>query len=76
MTKTRKLSELKAGEAGKIVQLLLNGSMRRRLLDIGMSPGTRVSCIGKSPFGDPSAYLVRGCAVAIRDKDADCVIIE
>ena len=64
------------GEESQVIELLINGSMRRRLLDIGLSPGTRVSCIGKSPFGDPAAYLVRGCAVAIREKDADCVIIE
>ncbi len=76
MPNERKLSELKAGEVAQVTRLLINGSMRRRLLDIGMSPGTAVSCIGKSPFGDPSAYLVRGCAVAIRGKDADCVIIE
>lgn len=76
MIKIRKLSELKAGEEGQVTKLLINGSMRRRLLDIGLSPGTAVSCIGKSPFGDPAAYLVRGSAVAIRKKDADCVIIE
>ena len=76
MIKMRKLSELNAGEDAQVAKLLVNGSMRRRLLDIGVSPGTRVSCIGKSPFGDPSAYLVRGCAVAIRRKDAERVIIE
>lgn len=75
MKKERRLSELEAGDAGQISKLLITGSMRRRLLDIGMSPGTVVSCIGKSPFGDPSAYLVRGCAVAIRKRDADGIII-
>lgn len=76
MPNIRKLSELKTGEGAQVAKLLVNGSMRRRLLDIGLSPGTCVSCIGKSPFGDPAAYLVRGSAVAIRGKDADCVIIE
>lgn len=76
MQKYKRLSELKAGDEGQISKLLITGSMRRRLLDIGMSPGTAVSCIGKSPFGDPAAYLVRGCAVAIRRKDADEIIIE
>lgn len=64
------------GERARVSRLLVNGSMRRRLLDIGISPGAEVCCIGKSPFGDPSAYLVRGCAVAIRGKDAHCVIME
>jgi len=76
MPNIKRLSELNTGESALIERLVISGSIRRRLLDIGMSPGTRVSCIGKSPFGDPAAYLVRGCAVAIRRRDADGVIIE
>lgn len=34
--------------------------MRRRLLDIGLIPGTRVTCTAVSPAGDPAAYLIRG----------------
>ena len=76
MKNLRKLSELKCGEGAKVSRLMVSGGMRRRLLDIGMSPGAEVSCIGKSPFGDPSAYFIRGFAVAIRKRDADRVIIE
>ena len=49
--------------------------MRRRLLDIGMIPGTEIFCAGRSPFGDPSAYLVRGKLIAIRKKDAKRIVI-
>ena len=76
MKSNKKLSELATGECARISALNLAGSMRRRLLDIGMSPGTAVRCVGQSPFKDPKVYLVRGCAVAIRGKDADRVIIE
>ena len=47
--------------------------MRRRLLDLGLIPGTRVTCQGRSPAGDPAAYLVRGTVVALRARDAAAV---
>ncbi len=76
MKKEKRLSELAVGECGSVSALLTEGSMRRRFLDIGLASGTRVVCIGKSPLGDPCAYLVRGCKIAIRKRDADGIIIE
>ncbi len=76
MKEERKLSSLDVGECGLVIRLLADGSMRRRLLDVGIAPGTSVACVGKSPFGDPRAYLVRGCEIAIRRKDAEGIIIE
>lgn len=76
MKREKRLSELCVGECGFVVSLLTEGSMRRRFLDIGLSVGTKVSCVGRSPLGDPSAYLVRGCKIAIRKRDADGIIVE
>jgi len=50
--------------------------MRRRFLDVGLTPGAVVRCVGKSPLGDPRAYIVRGCEIAVRCRDADGIIIE
>ncbi len=75
MKSEKRMSELNVGEFGLVTSLLTEGSMRRRFLDIGLSAGTRVSCIGKSPLGDPSLYLVRGCKIAIRKRDAEGIII-
>lgn len=44
--------------------------MRRRFLDIGLIEDTPVECIGRSPAGDPSAYLIRGAVIAIRAEDS------
>lgn len=49
--------------------------MRRRLLDMGLVPETKVECVGKSPLGDPKAYLVRGAVVAIRSSDTKDILI-
>ena len=75
MEKEKRLSELSVGESGRVSELLTSGSMRRRFLDIGISPGTEIICVGKSPFGDPAAYLVRGCEVAIRRSDAYGIVL-
>ena len=54
------LSSLNEGSSGRVAELKINGSMRRRLQDIGLIEGTEVLCLQKSPSGDPVAYLIRG----------------
>ena len=63
------LDLLAPGESAVVQRLTVEGSMRRRFLDIGLIEGTAVECIGKSPGGDPSAYLIRGAVIAIRQRD-------
>ena len=76
MDTEKRLNKLSVGESGKVKELLTGGSMRRRFLDVGVSPGTTVTCVGKSPLGDPAAYLVRGSMSAIRDLDACGIVLE
>ena len=63
------------GQTAVISALNTTGSMRRRLLDIGLIEGTRVECLGKSPLGDPSAYLIRGAVIALRKDDCKNILI-
>ncbi len=70
------LSALDSGERGRVKRLNAVGSIRRRLLDIGVIEGTEVTCLGKSPLGDPQAYLIRGAVIALRNEDADTILIE
>lgn len=63
------LFDLQIGEKCLINKIEINGSMRRRLLDLGLTPDTTVECVGKSPLGDPKAYLIRGAVIALRCKD-------
>lgn len=69
------LCDIKVGESAVVERLNIHGAMRRRLLDIGLCRGTRVKCVGKSPMGDPSAYLIRGAVIAIRACDGKSVIV-
>ena len=76
MQRSDTMRDLRPGESGMVHRLLLSGSMRRRLLDIGLVEGTEVECLGRSPGGDPSAYLIRGAVIAVRAEDARKVLIE
>ena len=69
------LSDLAPGEECRVTGLSTKGDMRRRLLDIGLVENTRVRCLGKSPGGDPSAYLICGAVIAIRAADARTVLV-
>ena len=72
----RFLSDIKPGEIAVVKSLRVHGSMRRRLLDIGLVGGTEVECVGVSPMGDPAAYLIRGAVIAIRSVDSRNVIVQ
>ena len=69
------LDKLCVGGRGVVLSLFAEGSMRRRMIDLGLVDGTRIECVGKSPAGDPGAYLIRGAVIAIRARDARCVRI-
>lgn len=71
-----RLCDLQSGQRGRVTALHTIGSMRRRLLDIGLIEGTLVECVGRSPGGDPAAYLIRGAVIAIRDCDSANILIE
>ena len=64
------LCELQPGQEAVVTALDLSGSLRRRLLDLGLVENTPVRCLGRSAFGDPSAYLIRGAVIALRACDS------
>lgn len=70
------LSQLSPGERAEVLTLQTTGAMRRRLMDLGLVEHTEVMCLGKSPSGDPSAYLIRGAAIAIRARDSRQILIK
>ena len=64
------LNSLRVGQSARVSHIEAEPAMRRRLLDIGLIPGTRVTCTAVSPAGDPAAYLIRGAVIALRGRDA------
>lgn len=70
------LSDLPVGAAGIVNSLMAEGLTRRRLLDLGLVPGTRVEVIRVSPAGDPRAYKIRGAVIAFRKEEAEKIIVK
>ncbi len=70
------LSTLREGECGYVTEISAQPAMKRRLTDLGLVRGTRVTCVVKSPAGDPCAYLIRGALIALRRGDADGIRLE
>ncbi|MEL7623737.1 MAG: FeoA family protein [Clostridiales bacterium] len=70
------LSRLLPGGRGLVRSSALQGSMRRRLQDLGLVEGTLVRCLHQGPSGDPMAYDIRGAVIALRKEDAQHILIE
>jgi ferrous iron transport protein A len=66
----KSLADIPVGSECRISRLSAEGLLRRRLLDLGFVPGTKVECLRRSPAGDPTAYLIRGTIIALREEDA------
>ena len=60
-------------QLGKIVSINCVGPIHRRLLDLGLIQDTSIKAVLKSPFGDPTAYEVRGSTIALRTEDAQSI---
>jgi DtxR family transcriptional regulator, Mn-dependent transcriptional regulator len=71
------LSTLRPGQKAQVVSLLpgIRGSERRRLMDLGLLPGTLVSAEMVSAGGDPTAYRIRGALIALRKTQSDLIYV-
>lgn len=69
------LDQLSPGQRALVTALCHEDAMRRRLRELGMIEGTELECVGRSPLGDPSAYLIRGAVIALRREDSHRVTV-
>ena len=72
-----RLSDLPIGGEAVVHELApsCTGPERRRLLDLGVVPGTRIRCEFASPFGSPRSYDIRGALIALRTSQADRILV-
>ena len=72
----RTVCDLKPGEAGTVVSIGCTGALRRRIIDMGITPGAVIIMRKMAPFGDPIEINVRGYELSIRKSEAKEVAIE
>jgi DtxR family transcriptional regulator, Mn-dependent transcriptional regulator len=72
------LKALRPGDVGRVVEISpeCRGFERRRLMDLGLVPGSLVERADRAPFGGPIAFRLRGVTMALRLSDAEKVSVE
>lgn len=70
------LNMLEIGQRARVIQVKGRGSSRKRLLDMGMVPGTVLSVTKKAPMGDPIDFKLKGYNLSLRKQEAETVIVE
>ena len=72
----KRLSEFSIGETGVIRLVGGDGKIRRRLFDMGVTPGAEVYLRKRAPLGDPIEITLRGYELTLRKSEANVVTME
>ncbi len=71
------LSELKINKVCKVVEIQTqNLQLRRRILDMGITPGVELVIVKTAPLGDPFEIKLRGYTLSLRKSDATGIVVE
>lgn len=71
-----RLSEFAIGQSGVIKSVSGEGRIRRRLFDMGVTPGAEVYLRKRAPLGDPVEITIRDYELTLRKIEAELVIME
>jgi ferrous iron transport protein A len=69
------LNKLSVGDVAEVVTVQGTGQGQRRILDMGLVPGTKLKVVRTAPLGDPVEFILRGYALTLRKQDAANVIV-
>ena len=69
------LKSLANGQSGIVERIELTGATKRRLIEMGITPGTKLTVLKRAPLGDPIEILLRGYSLTLRGTDADRVFV-
>jgi ferrous iron transport protein A len=72
----KRLSELKPGQKGKVLQIGAIGPLKRRLMDMGVIKGEEIEVRKVAPFGDPIEVSVKNYNLSFRKKEAEGITVE
>jgi hypothetical protein len=72
----KQLDRFGIGEIGKVKAVLGEGRIKKRLFDMGITPGAEIYLRKKAPLGDPIEVTLRGYELTLRKTEAACVVME
>ena len=70
------LNEMKPPEKGIVKKITTDGKIKRRLYDMGVTPGAQIIVKKLAPLGDPIEVTIRGYELTVRKSEAECVLME
>ena len=70
------LRDLAPGQKGTVIKLNTTGALKRRLVDMGITPGTVITVRKVAPLGDPIQINIRGYELSVRREDAANIVIK
>src|SRR5689334_13953550 len=70
------LGDVSVGSSAIVTAVAGEAAFRRRLMELGVLPGTRVAVVRVAPLGDPMELRVRGCALSIRRDEARAIAVD
>ena len=70
-----RLKSLADGKSGIVEKIELTGATKRRLIEMGITPGTKITVLKRAPLGDPIEILLRGYSLTIRGTDAEQILV-
>lgn len=74
--KEKTLNFIEPETSVKVLKVMGQKSSRKRILDMGLTPGTRVDVIRRAPLGDPVEFKLKGYNLSLRKKEAETVLVE
>ena len=69
------LSRLTPGQTGTVAVMNVEQGVKKRLLDLGLCPGTEICLRVRSPLADPAVYEFNGTWAALRRRDAAGILV-
>lgn len=70
------MRQMREKQSGIIAAIRANGELGRRIRDMGLVPGTKVTVQGRAPLYDPVALRVMGFTLTLRNNEADYIEVE
>ena len=70
------LRNVNVGSSARVVKLLGEGAVRRRIMDMGVTKGADIYIRKVAPLGDPIQIMVRGYELSVRKSDAEMIEVQ
>lgn len=69
------LNNLNIDESAYVVDNRIKSKNKENIINLGVTNGSKIKCLYKSPFNDPTAYEIKNVILAIRDEDSKNILV-